>query len=67
MARLIFPGDHSKKTENATAFMRGVELRAKLFKLIDGNAPAQAQAVTFVFKRFGDEMPEAVIVEGEQA
>jgi hypothetical protein len=38
-----------------TAAARAAELRAKLFKLLDNPNPQQAQAVTFVFKRFNED------------
>ncbi len=58
--------DAAMAEKQYTAAARAAELRAKLFRLIDGQPQVQAQAVTFVFKRFGDETPDAVIVEGEK-
>ncbi len=47
MAELAEALEFSKKTENATAFCRAIELRAKLMGLLDTDRGAQGGSLTF--------------------
>lgn len=48
MAELAEALEFSKKTENATAFCRAIELRAKLMGLLDSDKGAQGGSLTFI-------------------